>query len=415
MKVLWITNKPFPEVSEKLKLKAHVKGWVVSAASALLNQNYNIELAVASFYEGNNLEEFKIGKLTHYLLPKNLRNSKANADEQLWLELKNKFYPDVVHLHGSEYFHSYSFVKTCGADKVVLSIQGLVSVYERYYYGDISRIKLAKSTTLRDLVRRDTFFLKRKNMRERGTYEKLLIKKLNHVIGRTSWDRDHLWALNPKATYHFCNETLRPSFYKNQWSLDKCEKYSIFVSQAQYPIKGFHKLIEAMPLVLRHYPKTKIYVAGTNYFSNRGIKISGYGSYVNALIKKYNLSESIQFSGFLSEEDMCEQFLNCHISVCPSAIENSPNSVGEAQLLGVPCVASYVGGVADMVEHGMTGLLYRYEEVEMLAANICKLFSDDELAVKLSGASKIRAAERHNNEKNAARLYEIYAEINETK
>ena len=54
----------------------------------------------------------------------------------------------------------------------------------------------------------------------------------------------------------------------------------------------------------------------------------------------------------------------------PSSIENSPNSLGEAQLLGVPCIASDVGGVTDMIPNKECGIIYRFEEVELLAKHI---------------------------------------------
>lgn len=411
MKVLWIVNSPFPEISENLKLKDASKGWVISAANSLLEQNRDIKLGVVSFYKGKELKKLHSNQVTHYLLPNKFRYSASEGGKEYWQQIKSTFNPDVIHIHGSEYFHSYSFVKACGPEKVVLSIQGLVSVYERYYYGGISKSDLIKYTTPRDLVRRDTFFSKRRNMQKRGDHERLLIQKINHIIGRTSWDRDHTWAINPKATYHFCNETLRPSFYKNKWSVQDCTKYSIFVSQAQYPIKGFHQLIKALSIVVKHYPETKVHVAGTNYFSNRGIRINGYGNLINSLIKKHQLSGHVEFTGFLPEEAMCRRFLDSHISVCPSAIENSPNSVGEAQLLGVPCLASYVGGIADMVEHGKNGLLHRFEEVEMLASNICKVFADDKLAHQISENARECAAKRHNSIQNAEDLYKIYLKI----
>ena len=412
MRILWITNSPFPEVYEKLNLSAPVTvGWSHSAANALLSQSNDINLAVASFHKVKELKELEINRITHYLMPTRLKYRVGNTDSSYWQQIKETFNPDVIHIHGSEYLHSYSFVNACGPEKVVLSIQGLVSVYERYYDGNIPWRDLVRHTTLRDVVRWDTFFTKHKNMQKRGKYEKMLIEKIGHVIGRTSWDRDHVWAINPNATYHFCNETLRPSFYKNRWSLQQCERYSIFVSQAQYPIKGFHQLVKALPIVLKHYPETRVYVAGRNYFSGRGIRLNGYGSYINSLIKRYKLSDYIEFTGFLSEEAMCKRFLNSHISVCPSAIENSPNSVGEAQILGVPCLASYVGGTADMMEHGENGLLHRFEEVEMLASNICRIFADDELALKISENARVSAAKRHDRARNASDLYQIYQKM----
>ncbi|WP_430972681.1 glycosyltransferase family 4 protein [Sunxiuqinia rutila] len=413
VKILWLTNSLFPEVYAKLNMKAPVTvGWVNSAAKALLKQNPSISLGVASFYKGKVFQEIEIDRITHYLIPEAIRATlHTDRDDHLWRTVKAKFSPDVVHIHGSEYLHSYAFVRACGAERVVVSIQGLVSVYERYYYGSIDFMELLKSTTIRDLLRLDTLFSQHRNMAERGNYEQLLIRKVGHVIGRTSWDRDHTWAINSDARYHFCNETLRPSFYKHRWSLENCDPCRIFVSQAHYPIKGLHQLIKALPFVLKHYPNTKVYVAGNNFFKNKGIRISGFGNYINKLIKKLDLEDKVVFTGLLSEQEMCEQFLKSNVFVCPSAIENSPNSVGEAQLLGVPCIASYVGGTADLVENGKSGLLYRFEEVEMLAANICRLFSDKNLAQKLSEEEKLVAMERHHEINNAIELGSIYSQI----
>ncbi|MBN2779200.1 MAG: glycosyltransferase family 4 protein [Bacteroidales bacterium] len=413
MKVLWITNSPFPEVFDELKQKAPVTvGWVHASAMELINQNPELNLGVASFYSGKDLRQIKTNNITHFLIPQELREIDRNGkNDSFWNQIKTQFNPDVVHIHGTEYPHSFNYVRACGSDKVVVSIQGLVSIYERYYLGNIEKSDLVKSTTLRDLVKLDTIFTQKRYMQERGKYERLLIRKVNHIIGRTSWDKNHVWSINPNATYHFCNETLRPAFYKNQWSIENCEKYSIFISQAQYPIKGFHQLVKALPIILEHYPETKAYIAGHNYFTNRGIRLQGFGKYVNSLIKKNNLADHIFFIGLLNEEEMCQRFIDSHVFVCPSAIENSPNSVGEAQLLGVPCIASYVGGTMDMISHDETGLLYRFEEEELLASQICRLFSNNNLAKKISENSRITASERHNKIQNATTLLQIYSRV----
>src|SRR5690606_18797557 len=110
-------------------------------------------------------------------------------------------------------------------------------------------------------------------------------------------------------------------------------------------------------------------------------------------------------------EEMVKEYLNCHVFICPSSIENSPNSLGEAQLLGVPCIASYVGGVPDMVEQEKTGLLYRFEEVEMLAQSIKRIFTDDSLAQKLSENGMVAASKRHDRHANMNQLLKIYRGI----
>jgi glycosyltransferase involved in cell wall biosynthesis len=70
-----------------------------------------------------------------------------------------------------------------------------------------------------------------------------------------------------------------------------------------------------------------------------------------------------------------------------------------------------VGGVADMVTDGVTGLLYRFEEVEMLAVAVCKIFANDSLALKLSEKSRKVAVIRHDKLINAKSLNTIYEAI----
>jgi len=108
---------------------------------------------------------------------------------------------------------------------------------------------------------------------------------------------------------------------------------------------------------------------------------------------------------------MAGYYQNSHVFVCPSSIENSSNSLCEAQLTGTPVVASFVGGIPDLVIHNETGLLYRFEEYEMMAYQIKKIFLDDNLALRLSQQGKIVAAKRHDRRENASRLIKIYENV----
>ena len=108
---------------------------------------------------------------------------------------------------------------------------------------------------------------------------------------------------------------------------------------------------------------------------------------------------------------MIDQYQQAHVFVCPSAIENSPNSIGEAQLLGTPVVSSYVGGTMDMVKDNETGFLYRFEETSLLAQRVCELFANRDLCNRLSEQARIAAKQRHCKEVNAATLLGIYNKI----
>ncbi len=375
MKVLWITNIMMPPLAKAKALPVPaIGGWMYSSLKRLFTQN-DIEMAVATVYNGKLYDTSCIDNIKYYLIP--LDGKKAveynPGIEAYWHRIHDEFHPDVVHIHGSEYPHGLAYINACGPSGVVVSIQGLISVYTRYYASGIA-FSDTKKTTFRDKIRRDGILRGQKSFEKRGRFEIELLSHVNHIIGRTEWDKAHAWAINPKAQYHHCGETLRDSFYNHRWVYEKCEPHSIFVSQASYPIKGVHMLFEALPLILHHYPDTKVYVAGYDSTVAPWWRIGSYGKYLKKMIARRGISEHIEFTGMLDEKAMCDRYLKSNLFVCCSAIENSPNSLGEAQLLGMPYVASFVGGVPEIA--GMNAdVLYRFEETEMLAKKICDIFA----------------------------------------
>ena len=89
-------------------------------------------------------------------------------------------------------------------------------------------------------------------------------------------------------------------------------------------------------------------------------------------------------------------------------MENGSNSLCEAQLVGTPCVASYVGGVPDMLRDKEEGFLYQHDAPYMLAYYVCEIFGNDELALKFSKNAKEHALKTHDRDENTRRLLEIY-------
>ena len=153
-------------------------------------------------------------------------------------------------------------------------------------------------------------------------------------------------------------------------------------------------------------------MSGHNLFSGLPFwRKNGYANFVQKLLVQLGVTEKVHFLGQLNEEQMIAEYMNAHVFVCPSAIENSPNSVAEAQLLGTPIVASYVGGTMDMVKDNETGFLYRFEEISLLAQRVCELFANRDLCNRLSEQARIAAIHRHCKEINAAALLGIYDKI----
>lgn len=404
----------FPEPQEFLTGTAVIKGgggWMTSAADRL-SSSAGIQLYVASVSPlVSKLTEFKGNKIKYYILPYGKGNKTYNPEyEPMFREIKNKEQFDIVHIHGTEFTQGLAYVNSCGVNNVIVSIQGLKYVIADYYCAGISCRDRLRNFTIRDILK-GGLVKESSDFKKHGENEIELISKVNHIIGRTSWDRAHTWAFNRNRAYYHCNEILRPEFYTSRkWNYNTCRKHSIFLSQAWYPLKGAHQVLKAVSKIIDIFPDIDIRIAGddiTQYANLKGlIHFSTYGNYLLHLIKRYKLRNKISFLGPLSTEEMIEEYLNCNLFICPSSIENSPNSLGEAQILGVPCIASYAGGIPDMMK-GLESYLYRFDDVDMLSYLIYTVFrKGDEYTGIIADAEM-----RHDPILNNNRLLDIYNDI----
>ena len=326
------------------------------------------------------------------------------------------FQPDVIHIWGTEYGHTLAMMEAVAKigllDRTVISIQGLCSIYTGHYAEGVPE-SVQRSFTFRDLLRQDNIRQQQKKFAIRGAMEENALRKTRHVIGRTAWDKACVERLNPQAEYHFCNETLRPAFYEGRWAYESCVPHRIFASSLAYPVKGFHYLLEAMGELVKAYPDATLAVPGRSFLQTGKDKLrqNSYEAYLSKLTRTYGLEEKIEFLGSLSAEEMKAEYLKANVFAMPSTIENSPNSLGEAMLLGVPCVAADVGGVADLMTHKTEGYVYQPSAAYMLAYSIKQIFAMEAQAAALGQAASAHACRTHDPHKNLQDLLNIYRRL----
>lgn len=80
-------------------------------------------------------------------------------------------------------------------------------------------------------------------------------------------------------------------------------------------------------------------------------------------------------------------------------------------LLGLPIVASNVGGVSDMLVHNEEGYTYQHDAPYMLAYYICRLFNNEAIMLDFSKRAREHALCTHDREKNVKALLQIYEVI----
>lgn len=414
MKVLWITNVLLPEAEVLLpghKKTAGSGGWLSSSANAIKD---SVQLFVATpTNRVDKLTRVEAGGVVYFAFPIGQGNVSYNQSyESVWLEINKQVKPDLVHLHGTEFTHGLAYLNACGAHNTVVSIQGVMSEIAKHRNDGVSNSMILKNMSLYDLKNGTLFSLKRR-AEKRSVFEKEILKKVKYVVGRTTFDHAYALSINSDIRYFHCEETLRDVFYEDVWSYETCVPHSIFVSSASYPLKGLHMLLQAMPIILKFYPDTKVVIAGRAIKMVNGlgalIKMPGYDRIINKLIKDYNLSGHITFIGPQDASGIKYNLLKTNLFLSPSSCENSSNSICEAQLLGVPCLASYVGGTPDLIPNDNCGEMYNYYDINTLAYKICSVFSrGDSFDNK---EMRNMAAQRNNRSSNAKNTLEIYQTI----
>lgn len=416
MKIIWVCNSVLKYAANKLGIEA-VSGisWVDSLIEKYYgNEQYELYIA----FPINSNIQCKIVKdenITYCPFVNKSPNYKYNSSlEKMFEKLLKDTNPDVIHIFGTEFPHTLSMMKAVHnnelENKTILGIQGLCSFIARHYYAYLPN-SVINRYTFRDFIKKDNIYQQQKKFYIRGEYEKEAIRLSKNVIGRTVWDKACIRNINQDVNYFECDEIMRDSFYNYTWSLDYCERNSIFISQSYYPLKGFHILIQAVTYLKNQYPNIKIYTTGDNIFNYKGYRVNSYTKYIRKLINKFNLKDNIIFLGYLNEKEMCDRYLKSHIFVSSSSIENSSNSLSEAMLLGVPCIASDVGGTISLFEHNKDGFLYQADAPYLLSYYIDQILKNDSLAKDFSTNSRKHALVTHDREKNNEKLLKIYGEL----
>jgi glycosyltransferase involved in cell wall biosynthesis len=319
------------------------------------------------------------------------------------MDLVRNFSPDLVHMHGSENF--YSLISARLTVPSVLSIQGIVNGCFPYLFSDLNHTDILNLITTKDFLRGKGTIHKWFSWNKYYLLEQQVLRSCRNFIGRTEWDNAMVMAFNPKARYFHCDEILADIFYDQNWSPARSGVKIVYSTGANAFFKGGLVLIQAMSIIKkRGYQNIKLHLAGIEARSE-------FGNKINALIAWEHLEDMVKLLGKLNPQQIIEEMQQASVFVLPSHIDNSPNSLCEAMLIGMPCIASDVGGIPSLIQDGVDGLLYNDRDPYILAEKILRLMNNTDLAVRLGTQGQKTALERHNRQKIADRTVEIYETI----
>lgn len=413
MRILWIVNNIMPKLAEATGLPGSASGsWLIDI-SKQLSLRSDVTLAIAAI-GGKEYRKLEIDNITYYVLPGTGKNMLfyTKQYEKTWKAIKEEFQPDIVHLYGTEYTHGLAFLRANPEVKSVVSVQGVISRIKDTLADGLPKRFDLKYGKLKEYIKMNGVWARRALYNRNSRYEKEILQTVDYASVVNSWDYSVARAMNGDLKFFPIEYNLREGFYDAaKWDIGKINRLQIFAAPGNDPVKGLHMLLQALPILKRKYPEVKLIIPGLNSQGNKLVTDNGYKKYLAKLIERLQIGENVVFVGRLSEKEMIEHMLCSHAVVVPSAMEGTSLVLREAMYLGVPCISSFRGGMADFIEDKKNGFLYDFYEYPYLALRLEELFADDSLAQNISLAAIEKAEKAHNRQKNIEANINMYYKI----
>lgn len=403
MRVLWCTLTP------GLYDEKNYGTWIASLQSAIMKYRPDIKLGILFEDEKlvkcvkNDVHYFPINKfnskLIKYYFKINDRINWSLLSPQI-SNVLNEFEPDIIECFGSEW--QYGLIRTITNIPVLIHMQGFrnyidyagkaalsnIDIYKCYHFNPIKCLRYRYGLT-KEKFRNDI---------------ELKIMKINKFYtGRTEWDRDIVSYLSNDGKYFHCEEVIRPAIYnaRKKWKYHANKKLRLISISCASIIKGNEIILQTAKILKELGVDFEWRVTGRkDIFSQFEVKTG---------LRHEDLC--IKLLGLIETEMIIDELSSADLYIHPSIIDNSPNSLCEAQLIGTPVLSSFVGGIKHLVDNGKTGFFYPYNEPFSLAFLIMNLIGNIELLKEVSENEIVVSHRRHNPETIANRMHEIYNAI----
>jgi D-inositol-3-phosphate glycosyltransferase len=187
-----------------------------------------------------------------------------------------------------------------------------------------------------------------------------------------------------------------------------CEQVILYVGRIE-PLKGIDVLIEAIGILHRRDVRVCLSVIGGNLDQDQETG-NGEMSRLQALCEKYGLEDLVAFLGRRSQDTLPYYYSAAQAVVVPSHYESFGMVALEAMACGTPVVASQVGGLAFLIQDGVTGFTVPVDEPQAMAERLITLIKDPGLHKRI-GEHAADFAREYSWDKIASRIVELYGEL----
>ncbi|MBO5234072.1 MAG: glycosyltransferase [Prevotella sp.] len=411
MKVLWF------EVTPPAKYLG--QGWVIGgwqdSLERIVRQIPEIELSIAFEVTGIQPAPQTINDVKYYPIALQYTKKEKEISEISWNihaekllpELKKiveEVKPDLIHVFGTEW--PFGLIAETITIPVVIHIQGAIAPYNNamfppgYNLWDI--LGTIGWTHLSRIKKR---YKEYKLDKSRLEIEMRAWKAVAHYMGRTHWDEALSEIMHPNRKYYHVEEALRTDFTTTgeKWNIPSRDSILLVSTGCSNFWKGPDMLLKTAKILTELGIDFEWYVAG---MMPKDVKQT-----VEKKVGVRFAQCNVKFTGFLQPQKLSELLVNSTMYVHTAYVENSPNSICEAQCLGVPIVSTNVGGIASLVKHGEQGLLVPANDPWQMAYAIIKLSKDKDLMIQFSNNSRECARKRHDDHSIKEQILKTYYSI----
>ncbi|WP_417463151.1 glycosyltransferase family 4 protein [Kordiimonas sp.] len=404
-KVLWFS--PTPSLYGQNTVRHNGGGWVASL-ERIVRTAEDIDLGIAFEHGDTHFKSVQDG-VNYYPIHANsqriqkLRRKLGLADEcEALIQQAHKivadFKPDLIHVFGSE--GCFGLLSSLTDVPVLIHMQGSLPSYVNARfppgYGRVDFLRAAGFNPMRlyRALANDASFVRR------ARREESILRNCRHFMGRTEWDKAICQIYSPDATYDYCGEALRPDFYSERqpWKPQGGARLNLVSTLSNPLYKGADMVLKTARLLREEMGRAlRWQVFGISEAPLQEAKVGRTASDLG-----------VEFMSVAPAADIRNALLEADIYVHTSYIDNSPNSLCEAQILGLPVVAANVGGVASLIEHGNNGFLVPANDPWMMASRIAEIKDSPSLSENLGEAAFGTARDRHDPERILSDLLTIY-------
>lgn len=184
--------------------------------------------------------------------------------------------------------------------------------------------------------------------------------------------------------------------FRRQFAMDN-EKIILYVGRLVYE-KGIQNLIAAMPKILENYHDAKLVICGKGGMMDE-LKIEA---------RNLGIENKVYFAGYCDSKKVQKMYKCADIAVFPSTYEPFGIVALEAMLAGIPTVVSDVGGLNEIVEHGVTGMKSYAGNSNSIADSVLSLLFDAKLCDTVSKNAVKKVKELYNWNKIAQDTHYVY-------